>query len=94
VSSLAAASRSPARSSANADSASWALSSETAFPSVTYRASHRNAARWKFLLGVEEEQLQRLVERELPELPSSRLGSHQVALLHGPLEVCTERGDL
>jgi hypothetical protein len=44
VRSFPAASRSPARSSASADSASCVVSSETAFPSVTYLASQRSAA--------------------------------------------------
>src|SRR5207247_846818 len=42
--SFAAASRSPARSSARAETASCAFSGETALPSVTYRASQRSAA--------------------------------------------------
>lgn len=36
----------------------------------------------------------RLVERELPELSSCRLGSHEVALLHRALEVSAEGCDL
>jgi hypothetical protein len=48
----------------------------------------------RLLLGVEKEQPQRLVEGELPELSSRCLGSHEVALLYGALEVGTEGSDL
>ena len=50
MSSFAAESRSPARSSASADVASCIFKSVTAFPSVAYRASQRRAAR-SYLAG-------------------------------------------
>src|SRR6266542_207750 len=48
----------------------------------------------RLLLGVEEEESQGLVKRELTKLASSSLGSHDVPLLHGALEVGAERSDL
>jgi hypothetical protein len=75
---------SPARSFASADSASCALNSETALPSVTYRASQRSAASSNLVGSCSAQRnksLSGFLQREVPDLPRGGFRDDEVATL-------------
>jgi hypothetical protein len=86
-SSFAAASRSPARSSGRAESASCALSSETAFPSLTYRARHREREA-PAALGADELRGHAPIRRQPPV---ARVGRRSDAMIPRAVAVRRER---